>query len=216
MVEYTTEQGIILRVGRLQRQKLDAVQAGAEPIPPEVLSSSLGREVWGDPEAKEYDHRDPGYLEELHRWQQEIGERQTALIVGAIGLDDEAQANVTELHRLGIVPDTSLLTFFEACLTEQEQNAVVGLVLYQSTVTTRGIVEADAAFAVTWRSKPVSAWSVPGMPVRQGRQFEDRTAAILSGYKWSEFCELHGAEQSKEVTFHRIARRLEWLILKHK
>ena len=75
-------------------------------------------------------------------------------------------------------------------------------------------MEADAAFGVTWRGKPVSAWSVPGAPVRQGRQFEDRTAAILSGYKWTEFCELHGTEQSKEVTFHRLARRLEWLILK--
>ena len=46
---------------------------------------------------------------------------------------------------------------------------------------------------------------------RQGRLFVDRKAAQFGGYKWPEFCELPGPEQSAQVAFYLINARLEWL-----
>jgi len=214
MVEFVTAQGVTIQVGRVPREKLDALESGAEPRPPEVLASSVGMEVWGDPQAKILNNKDPAYLQALTEFYKRIAEQQAPLIMEGLALDEKGRKELAALHAAGIVPAATLYAFFESCLLETEQEAVVELVLYQSTVTARGIAEADAAFAVTWAGKPVSAWHVPTLPVKQSRQFEDRVVAQAAGYRWREFCALPGAEQSAEVVLYRIKQRLLWLSIK--
>jgi len=96
--------------------------------------------------------------------------------------------------------------------SDDDLAAVVELVMYQSTVTERGIAEAAQAFNVTWMEKPVLQWGISGSYGRHGAPFEARKAAQFSQYNWHDFCTLPGPEQSAIVAFYRLSTRLEWLM----
>ena len=90
--------------------------------------------------------------------------------------------------------------------------AIVAGVFYESTVTQRGVDEAARSFGVTWYGNPVDPNKGPKSPAMYLSPYGDRRAAQDAGYKWSEFIELSGPEQSTEVAYHRLSNRLEWLM----
>jgi len=93
---------------------------------------------------------------------------------------------------------------------------LVDEVFYRSTVTARGIDEAEKRFGVVYMEQPVMAWKVPGSAAVRNQVFADWQAARFCGYDWQRFCELSGPAQSECVAFHMISNRLDWLMQKYK
>lgn len=215
--EHTTRGGYRLGIGRLDRAEFDAFSAtDPMPRPPVKTARELGIEVFGDGAADDeliviYD--DPEYLTRMYRWQLAFWDRQLDVAVGAIklldGLDELDQAEVGDLALVGIdVDDPVDLLRYVVLKDDDDAAEVVGVVMYNSTVTSRGILEATARFCVTVGGKSVSG-SVESSNLVASREFGDRRAALYCRIPWGEFSKQTGPEQSAHVAFHRINLTLE-------
>jgi len=208
--EYTTEQGYRLRLGRVDRRLIDRLKLGREEPRPPVRTAM----AWGDVEEEIPILDDPGYQAEMMRYHLWLAKEQAEAISGAVTPLDEGRIDWTELfelENLGLEIVSAHVGLLCYLLSDRDRANVTGQVLYQSTVTARGIAEAERAYNVRWLHKPVVAWRVPSIPAELSLEFEARRVAMLYGYSWPEFCELTGPEQSAVVCHHRISNKLSWL-----
>jgi len=211
-MEYVTSRGLRLEVGRVPRERIDAFNIEHPPPEPPTREVETFGGIMEDVPVLD----DPGYMRAMYDYYIDAGRAQIELVADAVEVSDleRYQSELQELRTIGIVDgdeDGKAALLYHVLLNDAELADVVELVLYQSTVTQRGIREAEEAFSVTWAGKPVTAWRVPGTPGRVGRLFEDRQAARLNGYTWRDFRRLPGPEQSACVALIRIGNRLEWL-----
>jgi len=207
-MEYTTRDGIRLEVGRVERRLLDAVHI-PEPVPPSRVV-----ETWGGVEEEIPDRADPGYRIRLFDYHLHLGrELLDVLAQGLTIIDtDLARGRVAALEQvIGIQADltTALLRYG---ITDAERAQVVELLLYQSTVTQRGIDEAAERFSYKWRGKPLMIWHVPGSHGERGKLGVEWKAANRSRIPWSQFCDLPGPEQSQHVAFWMLEDKLAYLL----
>ena len=215
MSEYTTGAGVRLETGRLPRREIDEFLS-AEPLPEPPMRQA---EAFGGIVEEVPVLDDPTYLAELQTYYTRLGDEQIDLIAEAVEITEmpereAALAEMEDLRAIGLAEGDDRATWLRhIVLADNEDLAnVVEQVLYNSTVTERGIAEATRAFGVTWMGQPVTTWHVPRVPGRYNQQFEDRKAQRRGGYTWREFCALPGWEQSAEVAFYRLSTRLEWLM----
>lgn len=212
-MNYTTEAGIRLAIGRVPRQDIDNLLA-RHPLPEPPTRPVT---VWGDVTEDEPVWDDPTYQAALTNYWLRFGREQLTVVAPAVTIVSGEQADLRELQEVGITGSDPASQLRAGVLTTTaDLQAVVELVFYRSTVTQRGIDEATAAFRVLWLDKPVLAWKVPGAPAEYAPLYRDRQAARSAGYSWERFCQLPGPEQSTEVAFHLIENRLHWLMSKLK
>jgi hypothetical protein len=185
----------------VDRRLIDRLRLGREEPKPPVRVV----EAWGDIEEEIPVLDDPGYQAEMMTYHLWLAKEQAAVIAGAI--EPLGEIDWTELFELG-----GLLCYL---LSDQDRANVVALVLYHSTVTARGVTEAERAYGVKWMNKPVTAWRVPSAPAELSLEFEARRVARLYGYSWPQFCELTGPEQSAVVCHYRISNKLSWLEMEY-
>jgi hypothetical protein len=211
---YTTQAGIGLGIGRIDRQHIDNLLA-RRPMP-EPPTRTV--QVWGGIEEEEPLWNDPAYQVELTTFWLQLGREQLELVTPAVTILSGAESvDLRELEEAGISRSDPAGRLRAGVLGDPlDLQAVVELVFYLSTVTQRGIDEATAAFRVLWLDKPVLAWKVPGAPAEYAPVYRDRQAARSGGYSWERFGRLTGPEQSAEVAFFLIERRLGWLMSRMK
>lgn len=210
-VEYTTLERYRLLLDGVDRRRLDRIRLKRdEPIPPTRTVM-----VWGDVEEEIPVYDDPVYQSqqvEYHLW---MAREEAAVFVDAITILNEDTidwSELTELGGLGLVIPNEKIGFLLYLVNDHDKANIIEHVLYNSTVTLRGIREAEQAYDITWYGQSVYAWRIPGTPGQVGDLFEARQAARFSGLTWDEFCDLSGPEQSAVWAFHRLSRRLEWLM----
>jgi len=206
---YTTRSGVRLEIGRIPRRLIDEF-ALAHPAPEPPLKQ-VEAEVFGDIKEEAPDPTDPEYLLEMQRYYLEVGYAQIDLIIDGVTILDEV-GTPDELEFLGLDGDKGELLRSLILDNPEDIKAVVAGVFYESTVTQQGIEEAVKLFGVSWYSNPVDPNKGPRTPAMYLSHFGDRKAARDAGYKWSEFIELSGPEQSAIVAFHRLDNRLAWLM----
>lgn len=209
-IEYTTLEGYRLQLGSVDRRRLDRIRLKrGEPDPP-----TRTVEIWGgEEEVPIYD--DAGYQGdrvEYHLW---LASEEAGVMADAITILNEDTidwSELGELDGLGLVIPNEKVGFLLYLVNDNDKSNVIEQILYNSTVTVRGIAEAERTYAITWYDQSVYAWRIPGTPGRVGDLFEARQAAQFSHLSWGEFCDLSGPEQSAVWAFHRLSRRLEWLL----
>jgi hypothetical protein len=215
MSEYTTGAGVRLEVGKLPRQTIDKfLVARLPPEPPTREAEAFGGIVEEIPVLD-----NPAYLAKLQIYYTRLGDEQIDLVSEAVEIiempeREAALVEMEDLRALNLAEGDSPAAWLRHIVLANDEDLanVIELVFYNSTVTARGISEAERAFNVTWMGQPVTAWHVPRVPGRYSQQFEDRKVARHNGYKWQEFSTLPGPEQSAEVAFYRLSMRLDWLM----
>lgn len=225
-IEYTVQygdwRGTRLMVGRIPRHLIDALENRyPRPIPPMVKASSIGVEVWGDEDELVPHEKDRAYLADLYQWNVDIGREQIALIAQAVTIPEDtfakAMVELEEMRSLSIVDDESVASALRYILlpSDEDTNAVVELVMYQSTVTLRGMAEAAERFGVTHRNRPVTLFgSGKTGDTFANQEFNDRIAAQWAHCDWRDFCELPGPEQSAIAALYRIKSRIERMAMR--
>ena len=228
ITEYVTTsgpwRGTCLILGRVPRSQIDGFLAeNPEPEAPMKRAEELGVKIWALPDEKLPDRKDPTYVAELIKWRQDFSRKMFSLLGEAITvpLDDYMRAGkeFVELRRSGVAvegyTEKASVLLSSVLGADVDFDAVCELVQYNSTVTLRGLVEAAKAYNVRIRGRkvPVAVLGESGKATANG-VYSDRVAAQWARYRWADFCELTGPEQSAEVALFRISRRLERLMSK--
>lgn len=201
---YRTATGYMLEVGRVDRRRLDRfVAENPAPEPPVRQVTAFGGVVEEVPVLD-----DPSYQLELYRYYVKAGHAEREILAEAITVDreDDAMRDLGDLHEIGLAPDITRAAMLEyvVLVNDDDMARVIDEIIYQSTVTERGIQEAAEAYGAMWGTHPVLAYKPKPSRGSYRPLFEHRRAAIASGYKWDEFCALSGAEQSEVVAYYRI------------
>ena len=209
---YTTSGGVVIEVGRVNRTDLDNIFI-PEPVPP-----TRRVPIFSAPGAQEYEDvpvwDDVTYQRMVADWRLRIFAEQWHIIAPALTVTNADIAEAQALQAAGL-GDGTALDWLHYTAARRDQLAIVELVMYNSTVTERGIAEAEARFGYTWRGKPLSAWSVSYTPGQRGLLAADYRAAFRSQLTWSAFCALPGQEQSALVAFWALEDRLTYLVMKY-
>ena len=207
---YTTSNGVSLRIGRIDRNVIDALAlAFPMPVPPTKTVK-----VWGGTQEID-DEDDPRYVNDLVIRNLGIAQQQLEIMTPAIEiLDDWANdERYQELIDAGIVKKDDVVDYLKfVALTDQDTDYIINEILYNSTVTERGIKEASTLYGVTWHGVDIEAFRIQTTAGKFSRLFEDRNAAAGAFTSWSDFCKLSGYEQSAIVAHYRLRTRLECLI----
>jgi len=213
VTEYITRGGIRLTLGRIPRGIIDGFTAHNRP--PQPPKRPPDGDVWGGVDDEDWieDVSDPAYLAALQKYHVGLFNRQVSLIADAIQVD-VCETELSELYKLGMPKTNAKLDYlrFIALGAVQDMAEVTVLVLYNSTVTQRGIDEAIPMFEMDWRGLPVAEWHVDNAPARYNLVFESRIAARKANLTWEQFCEMTGPQQSVEVAVTRLENRLQWLM----
>jgi len=208
--------GTELEIGRIPRQQIDKfIACNPQPEPPERLASELGIDVWGEPDAVVIDRNDTEYQSRFQMWQVAFGEALLEFIAEAVqipaGVMEKARTELAELNELAICEfGAASILRYVLCDSEDLAN-VVSLALYESTVTARGLQEAQELYNVRWNGRQLSVISKSDDNATASGTFSDRISAQWAHYAWTEFCKLPGPEQSAIVALHRLQNRLEYL-----
>jgi hypothetical protein len=214
MSELTTSTGYKLKVRRIPRARIDAfLRARPEPEPPTREVEAFGGVVEEVPVLD-----DPEYVAALQAHRLEMGLAQLDLITDAVEIEGTGwEHELSELHELGLTGDNPKVDVLRYVVLGNDADfaRVVEEVLYNSTVTLRGLEEAAEWFAVTWLGQRVPVVSPPTGPGRASNLFGDRQAAKFSLLTWKTFCALSGPEQSAAVAFHRLSMKMEERAVKH-
>lgn len=206
-MEYTTSTGIKLQLGRIPRSRIDQVAGMRRPPEPPTVAV----ETWVDTEdVPNYD--DPDYQRELTQYYLSLGKEHVKLIGDAVTLPDGVElGEMAELQEVGL-GSGSVADFLRYKLPDGDVQKIVAQVLYQSTVTDRGLAEASARYNVRWGKRKLDTFVVVGKSKGSyGAEFEARRAAKFNGTAWGRFCEMDGARQSDIVAFFRLSMTLDWL-----
>lgn len=216
-MRYVTATGFKLEIGRVDRRMIDrAVVALDKPQPPTVKASDLGIEVFGGIEEDVILHDNPDYQAALLAYYVKLAVRQFSILSAAVDIVEpsEWREQVEELKALGLAGTDDVkasVLRYRVFEDQRDWDAVVGEVIYNSTVSPRGLAEARARYEVTWKGEPLSAVGVPQSKATYSEEFEARKAAHHNELSWPEFCALSGPEQSAEVIFYRSMLVLSWL-----
>lgn len=184
-----TFNNIVFDVSRVSRTELDSIFTEPLPIPPTKKVM-----IWGGVLEDSYLFDDPTYIEAMSNYNRIVYNKERELFYSAISYDkDVALSKVDrELYELtgdmlvSLLSDEQILELFE-------------LVMYQSTVTMKGLEKASNMFNVRKYDTPVYGIKFPDSEVSYSAQFRDRLVAKDLGYTWTEFCLLDGQEQSNLV-----------------
>jgi len=207
MIEYTTEAGVELLIGRIPRQHIDRFIAQyPQPEPPMVEV-----ETWAGDAEEVANYDAPEYKQAMLDYYTETGYAQIELIAEAIEVDT-GSADFADLESLGIVTDKA--SFLRHILVQNpvDLEAVTEAVFYNSTVTPRGIMEAADLFGVTWRGKRVSPFVPDKTGAKANAVYGDQLAARWAGWRWEGFYSLPGVRQSEIVALYRLDSRLQILM----
>ena len=211
--------GVRLNVGRVPRQRIDDfVSQHPEPDPPRKKAADLGIEVWGDPDEEVPDHTDAGYQEARREWELRFSHEMVGLLSTVVELaqgQPEVEREIGEMRVLGLASGEATMLLLSS-LGRDDLREIVELILYNSTVTLRGLVEAARSYNVRWRGRKVAVAGKVSGPAQASSVFEARIAARWAHYRWSEFCELSGPEQSEVVALRRYENKLESLMANNK
>ncbi len=214
-MRYRTRSGYDVQIGKVGRRYIDEAVAQFErPQPPRASTQDLGIEVFGGIEEDVYLYDDPGYLRALYAYYVELASHEFSILAKAITVEEVPDDVIDELARLGLMrggDEHAALLRYEVLSDNADWEHVVGEVVYNSTVTERGITEASDRFNAQWRDEPLTRVSVPGAPARYSAEYEARVAARHGLLSWPEFCNLDGPEQSSQVAFYRHSMMLAWL-----
>ena len=206
-MSWQTTTGYLVTVGRVDRRIIDA-RRREPPRPPTIRV-----EAWGEAEGELVpDYRDPGYLAEMRTFHLELLDGQLDMIAGVIEYSPPVEEGwADELVELGTFnePTEANALRFEVLADSADASRAVEEVLYNSTVTRRGLDEAVARYGVTWRSGRISL-DARGGDVKAYPEFEHRRAAINAHYAWDAFCALPGPEQSAIVAHYKLEAKIEW------
>jgi len=207
-MRYVTRDGIALEVGQVDRRRLDAVSLPA-PTPP-----TRTVETWGGVSEQVPVYDDPGYRAALFNYHLRLGREILDVLAAGITLID-ATVSVDKLAALEAVvgpqPHTAT-AILRYCIADDERAQIVETLLYNSTVTQRGIEEAAERFAYKWRDKQLLTWVVPNSHGERGILGVAWRAAQRSGLAWAQFCLLSGPEQSATVAFWLLEDKLAYLL----
>lgn len=207
ITEYATQDGYVLALGRIPRQHIDTFTSKYAPPEPPLKEV----ETWAGTE-RVPDLDDSAYVAAMDRYYIQLAKSHVELIAPAVELP--AGVDIGELYELRkanlLQNDNNVVGFLLYMLSDDDMSNVVQIILYNSTVTERGIAEAAKRYNVLWMNKSVMAWHVPGTPGAYGAEFEARLAARYALMAWEDFCNLTGPEQSASVCFFRQANRLDY------
>lgn len=223
IMEYTIKQGhwmgTKLEIGRVPRQYIDEfITEHPEPDPPPKKASELGVEIWGDPDEMVPDHNDADYLTAHEQWTHNFGLEMMELVAGAIKIPGETEAaallELEEMRALKLMEGDGALPSLLHLVGAEDLAEIVALIFYLSTVSIRGLAEAAKSYDIHWNKKKVPVVSRSTGPASASNLYESRLAALWSGYRWPEFSDLPGAEQSAIVALYRYKHKLEELSTK--
>lgn len=214
--------GTVLEVGRIPRQAIDRfIGDHPEPDVPKRPADELGVEVWADPHQLMDDLHDPGYVEAKAAWDEAFGQELFDLLVEAVsvpeGVKEEAEIELEDLLSLALLPSGSKASLMSAVLlsSREDLEAIVDLVMYNSTVTVRGLVKAARLYGVHRDGKKVPVLEDGKGKVTANGAFGDRMAMVWYGMTdWETFCALPGPQQSEIVALYRYKVKLEELAFK--
>jgi len=209
--------GTVLRVGCIPRQHIDQfIARHPEPEPPTRTAAELGIEVFGDVDERIPDHGNAEYLAAKAAWGEEFGTAMMSILAGAITIAEDTQAaallELEEMRALSLIEGDGAkpsLLLYTLLTDPRDLGAVVDQIFYNSTVTLRGLVEAAQAYGIRWRGSKVPVVTPPRGPAKANGIYSDRQAAQWAHYRWHDFCELSGSEQSAIVALHRYTIKLD-------
>lgn len=212
-MRYVTATGAILELSRLPRQAIDAYLAShPSPEPPRVAVTIFGGATeWLD------DVDDPHYREQLAAYHLRLAQDEFTLVARALTLVEpqpwQLTPEVAEWRELGV----QLLTEADylrcvALGAASDMAKVTEELLYLSTVTRRGLREAEASFGIQYQSIALEQHPNPPGPVSMTLLFQARLAATALGYIWETFCDLDGPAQSAAVAQYLCTEKLRWLL----
>lgn len=206
-MRYVTRDGVEIEVGRVDRRRLDRISL-PEPAPP-----THSVETWGGIVEQVPDYNNASYIRSFHKWRTNTLRENLKVIIDALefAIPDSFLEEQKALNAIGI-GDGTKADYLRHGINERDQVNIIALVHYQSTVTVRGVVEAEKSLNYTWRGKPLSSWSIGYSYGKRGQLGVDIHTALRSGLRWSEFCELSGQEQSQLVAFWNLEDSLQWLL----
>lgn len=218
IVEYVTNDGSKLRVGRVDRRLLDDLELPMKrPEPPtrEVV-------VWDGSTEHVKITDDQKYLDQLALYYMELRKHQFGVVETAVEIMETPQihADADEqeaLRAIGVVGELSALERVLGKATNRESaREIIELIFFNSTVTERGIERANNKIGAKWEGLPVSSYRLkPQFPINVSQYYIDRVAASHYGFKWNEFCDLWGYEQAEYVALYLTENALEYMKYKH-
>lgn len=162
------------------------------------------------------DVSDPAYRAALTSYHLHMAHAEFDILARALTLvepeDWQSDPRTAELCSLGIhIPILTEYLRYVALTEADDLLAVMEEVLYLSTVTRRGIEEAERAFDVHYKGAALHKHPSPGGDLRISALFQARLASTEHGYLWPEFCTLTGPEQSAVVAQYQVTRKIQWL-----
>lgn len=202
----------MVRPGAVHRSLLDAYALhDPVPQPPQIEVKILG----GVTELED-DFDDPEFQSAMFKYQLRLAVQEFDLLAQAVEIIEpdpiSTHPQYQDMMELGL--DVSTKTGFLRYIALAEQHdmvMVMGEVQYLSTVTMRGILEAQRMFNVSKRGVPLEQHRNPTGTVQVSAVYHARAAAIHGHYNWTEFCNLSGPEQSAIVAQYDIENKLQWL-----
>ncbi len=222
ITEYVTSNGYRLGIGRIDRREIDRFTAERPvPEPPMRTAAELNIAVFGGIEDEEllpiWD--DPKFVASVMEHRVRMFEEELNLVASAITLLDELDpVAVQPLEEAGLLEPGNVADTLRYIVLEHkaEQAAVVEAVLYNSTVTPRGLSEAEAKLNVRWDDVRLKISGGGEKRAQASDVFNSRKAARNAELTWNEFCDLTGPEQSEEVAFFILDTKLAQLMMKRK
>lgn len=186
---------------KVDRTELDKMRA----VIKEPKAPLVKYEIWGGITETHPNFDDPKYIKKLNSFYTGLFTIQRDLILDAIiELDLASLPDYKELAAIGIVTPDLMLPI-------QDWNYLVSEILYQSTVTTKGLLEAEAKFSITWMDKSLRGFAVPGSMVDAAEYFTHWKAAQFMNFNWHQFCDMPGPLQSDAVYFYTASNKLDWM-----
>ena len=208
-------------MGRISRREIDTF-AGDRPIPkPPVKSASeLGIQVFGGEKAEAEEMLpiwdDPEFLADVMKYRIRMFDEELDLVASAITLLDDLDPIAAKpledagLLRPGNVADALRYVVLQ---NDAEIAKLVETVLYNSTITPRGLREAEDKLDVQWDNVQLKVAGGGEKRSMASAVFNGRKAAQAANMSWNEFCDLTGPEQSEEMAFFILNSRLECLMV---
>lgn len=207
-----TAANVTLDVGRIERRVVDQyIAQNPPPDPPQIEVSVLG----GVTELVD-DLDNPAFRSRLAAYNLRMARDEFQMIAAAVTVISPANweeaPDVMELADLGLVIRNITDYLRYIALSEPEDlTHVIEEVLYQSTVTPRGIAEAERTFSIIYRGTELSHYPNPPGDMRISALYQARLAATEQHYRWEQFCALSGPEQSAIVAQYQCSMKLQWL-----
>lgn len=188
-------------IGKVDRRRLDILFIEPPPEPPtkKVL-------IWGGVEEDYFLYDDPTYVKQVLQYDQRVFVQERQLFETCISYDRSKALTLVdeELYQL---TDDLLVTL----LSQQQLNKLYSEVLYNSTVTEKGLVNAANMYNVRKYDERIDRIKLPDTDVAYSKQYRDMSIALEAGYTWPEFCALSGQEQSNLVMHTALKATLNYL-----